>query len=140
MDFNTDDIVIHLKKLIKRIEQIQADLTDSDINITPAQARVIYPIVRDGKGYTLQELAWKVGVDKAFVSRTITDLEAKGIVVRDHKEGCNGRYKNKIFLSDKEEKKVAQFIEKHNGQCANWWRQFTDEELAVLLKVLQKFD
>ena len=92
-----DELVIKLKKLIKKIEGIQRQIVCVDI--TPSQVRVIFPILKTGQGFTMQELSERGGIDKALVSRVIADLEQKGIVRRDNKKLDVAERNCKILLT-----------------------------------------
>ncbi len=96
-----DELVIKLKKLIKKIEGIQRQIVCVDI--TPSQVRVIFPILKTGQGFTMQELSERGGIDKALVSRVIADLEQKGIVRRDNKKLDVAERNCKILLTPKGE-------------------------------------
>jgi len=127
-----EEIVIRLKKLIKKIEQVHA--FDETSEITHAQARIIMPIAKLKKGQTLQELAEYGGVDKALVSRVIADLEEKGLVEREGES----TYKYKIKLSEKGEKIVSERIMKHKEAFIKLRGKITREELSNFIKVLEK--
>lgn len=130
-----EDVVIRLKMLIKKIEQTHGFL--DDLEISRGQFRVIFPIVRDCKGYTMNELGEKMGIDKALVSRTIADLESKGFVERDKEAGSNERNYN-ILLSRKGkeffEKQMAKMKEL-NGDLLN---NVTRDEFVTFVSVLNR--
>ena len=131
--YSPDEVIIKLKKLIKHIERIQSDMDSNEI--THAQARIIFPIIRDGMGYTIQELADIGGVTKGLVSRTIADLETKGFVQREKKSIDQDRnYKIILALKGQEflTKKKIQVQEVTN----QWKGKLTHEDLATFMRVL----
>ena len=134
MHYTPEEIIIKLKKIIKILEQFQADMKDTEIS--PAQGRIIYPIIENAKGFTMLELSEIVGVDKALVSRTVSDLEAKGIVERDKKSESERSYK--IILSKKGRKLCDEKLEKHKIEFEKWRVQFTIEEVVNFMNVIDK--
>ncbi|MDR0850449.1 MAG: MarR family transcriptional regulator [Christensenellaceae bacterium] len=132
-DESYEEIVIKLKKLIRKIEQKQADM--DDCQITSAQARIIFPIIKNGKGYSMSELTEIAGVDKALVSRAISDLETKEIVERDKKSDSNER-NYKINLTPKGNKIFSERLDKYRAEFERWRSKFTFEQLRTFRDVL----
>ena len=130
-----DEIIIKLKKLIKKIEHGQTETECG--GVTHAQVRIVFPIIRDGKGYSMQELSETVGVDKALVSRTITHLEDKGFVERDKKEGSIER-NYKILLTEKGRRFFAEKKAQVKETFKKRFGDITMEELRIFKKVLDK--
>ena len=134
--YSPDEVIIKLKKVIKLIEKMQDDMKDD--GITHAQARVIFPIIRDERGFTIQELANIGGVTKGLVSRTISDLEKKGIVEREKKSADQDR-NFKIVLA----KKGLDFVESKKTQMqevsSKWSGKITHEDLETFMRVLDAF-
>ena len=127
-----EEMIIRLRKLIKNIEHIQENFGDE---ITHSQLRVIFPIIRDSKGYTIQELSDMAGVSKGLGSRVIADLEGKGFVERDKKtENQDRNYQ--IILSAKGQKFVADKKMKMLEISSQLQGQITEEEFRVFSKVL----
>ena len=134
-DFPTpEEIIIKLKKLIKLIEHHQSDF--KKCGITPAQARIIFPIIKNNHGYTMQELTELACVDKALVSRAIAGLEKNGFVEREKKTAHEKNYK--IVLSERGTKIVSEKLEKHHAEFGKWHEKFTKEELLTFSKVLNR--
>jgi len=131
--YEPEEVIIKLKKLIKVIERISADMDEGEL--TRAQIRIIFPIIRHGKGYTVQELADMGGVTKGLVSRTITDLEAKGFVQRDKKTENQDR-NIKIVLTEKASQFVAEKKAKMQQVSGKWQGKITHEDLHAFFKVL----
>lgn len=132
-----DEIVVKLKNLIKIIEKIQRDEKERD-DITPAQARIIYPIVKYERGFTIQELADMGGVTKGLVSRTIALLESKGFVERDKKREEQDRnyniilrWKGKLF-AERKKSKMNEVLQGFDGQI-------THEDMENFVRVLDVF-
>jgi len=137
MEFTPEEIIMKLKKLIKKIEHIQAVVKGIVIDITPSQGRIIHPIVKGGKGYSIQELSEHASVDKALVSRTIADLESKGYVERE-KTADNIVKNHKIVLSEKGRKLFLGTLKPHREEFEKWLRQFTEVELLNFILMLDK--
>lgn len=130
--YSPDEVIVRLKKLIKTIEKMQADM---DSEITHAQVRVIFPIIKDNQGYTIQELADLGGVSKGLVSRTISDLEGKGYVERDKIKENQDR-NIKIILSAKGQELVTK-KKAHMQEVSNKWKdRLTHNDLESFMKVL----
>jgi len=129
--FSPEEIIAKLKKLIKIIKQQQVDMGE----ITSAQSRIIFPIFRDGKGYTMHELAKMSGVTKGLVSRTIADLEAKGFVER-----CKTSEKQdrnfKIVLSEKAKQLAAEKMQQAKKNFDKWQSRLKHEDFETFIKVL----
>lgn len=131
--FQPEEVIIKLKKLIKTIERISSDMDSG--GITRSQVRVIFPIIKDDKGYTIQELADIGGVTKGLVSRTIADLEAKGFVQRDKEKETQDR-NIKIILTAKGSEFVAEKKAKMHQVSNKWGGKITFDEMNTFWKVL----
>ena len=129
-----EEVIIKLKKLIKIIEHHQSDFEKSDI--TPAQTRIIFPIIKYNRGHTMQELTEHAGVDKALVSRAVAGLESKGLVEREKK--TTGEKNYKIVLTAKAQKLVEEKFAKHRTEFQNWHERFTESEIITFFKVLKR--
>ncbi|MCL2540464.1 MAG: MarR family winged helix-turn-helix transcriptional regulator [Firmicutes bacterium] len=127
-----EEVIVKLKKLIKIIEHAQADLGSE---ITHAQARIIFPIWRDGKGYTIVELAKAGSVTKGLVSRTIADLEAKGYVERQ-KESANQDRNYKIVLTPKAHALARKHKAKMQKVSGKWNGKLTKDDFETFIRVL----
>jgi len=130
-----EEVIVKLRRLIKKIENICAEIDRSEI--TQSQMRVIFPIVRDGCGYSMQELSEIACVDKALVSRAISDLEAKGIVERDKEQGSTER-NYKIILSQRGEEFFAKQKEKADQLKKRWFSDVTEDEMCDFVRTLNK--
>ena len=129
-----EDVVIKLKKLIKKIEHQSSQFEKS--GITHSQARIIWPIIKNGCGYSVVELSNLAGVDKALVSRTVADLESKGFLKR---EALENSVKNvKIVLSKQGSEFYLKQHKKAKEESAKWLNGATKEELINFKKVLDK--
>ena len=131
--YEPEEVVIMLKKLIKVIEQFSADLDLGEV--TRAQLRIIIPIIKDAKGYTIQELADIGGVTKGLVSRAISDLEAKGLVERA-KEFENQDRNIKIVLTEQGTKFTSEKLAKVRESTTKWKDKITHDEIHTFIKVL----
>ena len=130
-----DEIIIRLKKLTKRLEKIQKAACNNDITL--AQARLVFPIYRDSRGYSMQELSELCGVDKAFVSRVVAHLESVGFVEKDREVESNTR-NYKIKLTEKgqcffDERKVLR-----SPKFDEWRKTVSMEELRTFMRILDK--
>jgi len=130
-----EEMVISLKKLIKKIEQMESEFGNAEI--TRSQARILFPIIKDRKGYSIQELSNVLHVDKALVSRAITDLETKGIVERE--KTADYVIKNhKIVLTPKGNVICESQKEKVREARDKWFNGITKNEIIQFLTVLKK--
>lgn len=128
-----DEIIVKLKKLIKLIDQVQQD--NKNYDITPAQARILFPIIKYERGYTIQALANIGGVTKGLVSRTITVLESKGYVERDKKTANQDRNYN-IILSEKGKVLAAEKKAKMQEIFKNLEGRITHKDMESFVRVL----
>jgi len=135
MEFTPEEVIMKLRKLIRKIEQIQVAV--KDIDVTPSQGRIIYPIVKDSKGYSIQELSELASVDKALVSRAIADLESKGYVERE-KIADNIVKNHKIVLSEKGQKCFIDTLKSHQEEFEKMRGRFTEEELLDFVRMLDR--
>ena len=88
------------------------------------------------EGLSAAELARQAQIDKAQVSRCISDLTARGFVYRDDREGR--RYKQKYRLTE-EGLSAAADISGEFGRIQNAMeRNLTTEELSAFFATLQK--
>ncbi len=130
-----DEIVIQLRKLIKKIEQTGTLLESSEI--TRSQIRIIFPIIHDEQGYSMKELCEISGNDKAFVSRTIAEVESKGLIERDKATDSNER-NYKIILSKKGKEFVAAQKLKIQQTKIKMLNGVTKDELEIFIRILDK--
>lgn len=130
-----DEIAILLRKLIRKIEQAGALMEMSEIK--RSQLRIIFPIIREGKGYSMRELCEISGCDKAFVSRTIADVEYKGLIERDKATDSNER-NYKIMLSEKGKELFAAQKHKAELMSAKMLNGVTVEELKIFVDILSR--
>lgn len=131
--YEPEELIIRLKKLIKLVENISADMDTGELS--RAQLRIIFPIIKSGRGYTIQELADIGGVTKGLVSRTIADLETKGFVWRDKKSESQDR-NIKIFLTEQTKEIAAEKKSKMQEVSEKWNGKITHQELHTFFKVL----
>jgi len=129
------EIITKLKKLIKKIEDLEPEFGLTEITLS--QAQIILPIVSDERGYSIQELSNKAQVDKAFVSRTIADLESKGIVERE--KTSDNVYKNhKIVLSEKGKAFYAVQAKRVLEFSGKWLNGVTRDEFNQFMNILDR--
>ena len=127
-----EEIVVRLKMLIKTIEGLQEKFGD---DVSHAQLRILFPIIKNDRGYTIQELSDMAGVTKGFGSRTVADLEAKGIVQRE-KLTANQDRNFKIVLSPKGHDLVEE-RKKHIREISGSWEgKISRDEFYTFGKVL----
>lgn len=129
-----EDIVVRLKKLIKRIEGTYKLLESEEV--TRGQLRVIVPIIKDGKGYSMAELAEMTSTDKGLVSRTIADLERNGIVQRDKSDNIGKNFK--IILTPKGQAYFDDKISKYRQAAPFWVNRVTAQEIETFKDILEK--
>ncbi|MCL2862044.1 MAG: MarR family transcriptional regulator [Firmicutes bacterium] len=120
------EIAIKMKKLMNKIEKVQSILECEDMSF--AQERIIFPIFRDEKGYSIQELSHEGGIAKSLVSRTVADLEKRGFVMRD-KKSINQDRNYKIILTEKGKKFVENKNERVLEVTDKWFGNFSKEFL-----------
>jgi len=123
------DIGIKMRKLMKKIEAVQTVLVDKEI--TRSEERIIFPIIKDERGHTIQELSDLGGVDKGLVSRTISRLEANGFVTRDKETATQDR-NYKIILTSK----GKEFIDNKNARVLEVLNKWFEN---IPLEFVQKF-
>jgi len=89
---------------------------------------------RQQNGANQQEICDHLGIDKGHTSRTLRDLENKGIVI---KKG-EGTYKNKFYLTDKGFDITAQIKKKNQAILQRIMETLSPEELDAFEKIIRK--
>lgn len=135
MEYTPDEILIKLKKFIKVFKHFYRQVANTEI--TPAQTIILTPIIKNARGYSIQELAHLNNIDKAFVSRVVTELESKNIVERDKEAGSPER-NYKIILSPKGQKIVAEELDKIKKISGSILAGISPDELRIFWEVLDK--
>ncbi len=82
----------------------------------------------------LSEISWK---DKAFVSRTIAEVESKGLIERDKVADSNER-NYKIILSKKGKEFVVTQKKKIQKSTSKMLNGVTEDEIEIFVSILDK--
>lgn len=97
-------------------------------------AQYLAVMLRSEEGVTVSKLSEICLKDKAAVSRTVAELEEKGLVRRE--AVGNNMYRASIVLTEKG-KQVAEYVEKQASTAVELaGNGFSDEERTVFYKVL----
>ena len=93
---------------------------------------------KTSSGLTAGELSQSCGVDKAFISRTATDLRKKGLIELSAAEGSPRFYKKKMVLTDS----GREIVERISGIVEDTVDRATmgisEEEFGVFYSVMEK--
>lgn len=112
---------------------LSVELKNSDITATEL---MYLTVLFDKDGRTQEELAQTLEINKSATTRTIRNLEARGVVTR--RGDSNDQRAKRVFLTEK-----ALFYKKQLNQIQQKWVQlshanFTEEESEQIDKMLQK--
>ena len=93
-------LLLSLENVGKCIEKIKS-CKISEFGIRPAHFNCMMHIDLSPDGLTPTELSKDCGVDKAFVSRTTSDLVKAGFIKTNEKFHDGRKYRNKYILTEK---------------------------------------
>lgn len=93
-------LLLSLENIGKCIEKIKC-CKISEFGIRPAHFNCMMHIELSPEGLTPTELSKDCGVDKAFVSRTTSDLVKAGLIRTNEKFHDGRKYRNKYILTEK---------------------------------------
>lgn len=116
MDGNFEGFVSAIAAANKEITRIKADQVRR-FGLKGADVMVLYHLDRTSDGITAAELARRIGVDRAVVSRSLAGLVAKGYVSAPEE---SQRYRAPVRLTDKGARvthEVDQIIEEMVGRA-----------------------
>lgn len=98
MDARFEDFVGIISALSKEIQRIKLAKMRG-FGLKGADVMALYHLVREQDGTTSADLARSIGVDRAAVSRTVSDLARKGLVSAEG-DGGGIRYRGRVRLTD----------------------------------------
>ena len=104
----------------------------------PGQLRIVLTLGEHKKGMTQEELAKKLIVDKAAVSRMIRPLIQNGIIERTQHPEDRRAYT--IKLTEKFQDKIPEIQEKAWTWTDILTRGLSDDEIVQLLSLLEKLE
>ena len=112
---------------------LSAELRDDDLTATEL---MYLSVLFDKDGQTQEELAQALDIDKAATTRTIRQMEARGIVVR--KEDENDKRAKRVFLTDQ----ARPYLDRIKQIQQHWIKSahaaFTKEESNQVDSILQR--
>lgn len=112
---NFSAIVLSLENLIKHVNKIKSEKI-SEFGIKAAHFNCLMRIDLSPDGLTSTELSRDSGVDRAFISRTTSDLIKGGFIKTNEKFDDGRKYKVKYVLTEKGKaviRETKQLFEKH---------------------------
>lgn len=135
--------------MIRRFEQFTAAISDihrsiqklerdemEKFGLKGAFAQYLLVMDRHPEGITAAALCESCDKDKAAVSRILSDMEAKGLVVRS--DGASGQYRAPIRLTEAG-RSAARFVRERAGVAVEIARTgLTDAESKVLYAALNR--
>ena len=141
MELNTNDrfltFILSIDRISKNIKRIKDNAMEK-YDLRSAHVMCLFNLVKSGEGLNSSELAEICGVDKAFVSRITTELEARGYIQR--KQNDHGSiYKCKFTLTEQGleinkyiSQKIAEIMTEVSGEIADHkLKAFYDVLIAI---------
>lgn len=123
-----------LVSILFRKNQIYLNNELKEYKITASELAVILNLYKN-EGFTQDELATYMMLDKAAITRTIPLLEEKGFIRRE--KDSKDKRANRIFLNQKSRDLEKEFIEILQG----WSRFLTDgmdqEKVMIMVEILE---
>lgn len=135
--YNLDDSLAYLVNHAARAmsHQLNQNFLQAGFNVTGEQWIVLLQIL-DDEGLNQQEIACKVGKDKASITRLVDGLEKRNLVVRIADK--NDR-RNKLIYLTKEGKQVKAELSKIATQTlVDLQQNIVSNELEICKKVLRQ--
>lgn len=93
-------------------------------------------IISDTKDCTASFIAKNIGVSKAAVTIRINELIAKGLVIKKQSE--EDKRVNYLYVSDEIKREYDEYDQMYIKSSEETEKLFTEEEIAVVSKVLEK--
>lgn len=124
-------IVKIYKKSIKKQQYLL-----TKYNLTEQQMLYLTIIYKSKDGIRLTDLVELLEIDKSNITRTIKQLEDKDYVIRDVAK--LGERKFKVYLSQKGQEIALALLKKQNEIKQKLSKDFTSEEMAVIMRVIDK--
>ena len=128
---------VYVESLSKNLQKYENKVM-SEMGMRGIHALCLFHLGKSREGLTATQLATMCHVDKALISRTVSELSESGDVVRDM--SGKGKYRSRIQLT----LKGRQCLRKVTLEICNSIRQMKDEitseELETFYKVLVTLD
>lgn len=126
---------ISLSRLNKRVQALKTDAM-GHIGLKGVHTILLYTLTQNPGGVRFAELCTKCDLDRAIVSRTLTELCGRELVA---KQGEPGRYNASYVLTDTGAALAEQMVGAINRATAGAAAGISDRDLATFYKVLAKF-
>lgn len=128
-------LLLSFENITKCIEKIKS-IKISEFGIRAAHFNCMMHIDLSSDGLTSTEISKDCGVDKAFVSRTTSDLIKGGFIQTNQKFNDGRKYRNKYVLTEKGKeviKETRALLEKHFSEISN---KISEYEIKCFWRVM----
>ena len=136
---NFSAIVLSLENLIKYVNKIKSEKI-SEFGIKAAHFNCLMRIDLSPDGLTSTELSKDSGVDRAFISRTTTDLIKGGFIKTNDKFDDGRKYKVKYILTEKGKEVIRETKQLFEKYLLLFGTKISEIDLNGFFKVLLAFN
>ena len=126
-------IARRLGELHKHMKQTQGKILEK-YNITLLEYHILMVIWKNNSA-SQNDLAKMLDVDKALISRQITNMETKGLIFSDYDPNC--KRKKILLLSDASQKLIPQLQKSHKEGLENTFSDLSDKELKEFQQIIE---
>ena len=136
---NFSAIGLSLENLIKYVNKIKSEKI-SEFGIKAAHFNCLMRIDLSPDGLTSTELSKDSGVDRAFISRTTTDLIKGGFIKTNDKFDDGRKYKVKYILTEKGKEVIRETKQLFEKYLLLFGTKISEIDLNGFFKVLLAFN
>lgn len=130
-------LLLSFENITKCMEKIKS-IKISEFGIRSAHFNCLMHIDLSSDGLTPTEISKDCGIDKAFVSRTTSDLVKGGFIKTNQKFNDGRKYRNKYILTEKGKeviKETKALLEKYFSEISD---KISEYEMKCFLQVMAK--
>ena len=123
---------MNMRKLLEK----KSEVLVQKYGVRNVELEILLFLYHSPCGDTAKDIVEEKNLSKAHISKSVDNLRAKGFVVLTEDE--NDRRKRHIELTQKAEEAAKEMLEVHNDCKRIIMRYVTEEEKAVMDRVMQK--
>ena len=123
---------MNMRKLLEK----KSEVLVQKYGVRNVELEILLFLYHSPCGDTAKDIVEQKNLSKAHISKSVDNLRAKGFVVLT--EDDNDRRKRHIELTQKAEEAAKEMLEVHNDCKRIIMRYVTEEEKAVMDRVMQK--
>ena len=122
-------------KMRKRLEK-KSEVLVQKYGVRNVELEILLFLYHSSCGDTAKDIVEQKNLSKAHISKSVDNLRAKGLV--DTRDEINRLRKRHIEVTQKAEEAAKEMLEVHNDCKRIIMRYVTEEEKAVMDRVMQK--